>query len=203
MDWLNRLGERRRAGDRDPFSLSVGFMLPHQPFVARAGDYARYEGRMTLPRTPEPFSDALHPHLRAWREACGIEEVTEEEVLRARTAYWALVTRLDHMIGRILGALESAGLAENTLVLYTSDHGEQAGEHGLWWKQTFYEDSVRVPAVLSWPGRLPEGERLRPGDQQPGPQRHDARRPGVPAPARLPGPQPAAAAAGAGDGRVG
>ena len=114
---------------------------------------------MTLPRTPEPFSDALHPHLRAWRQACGIVEVTEEEVLRARTAYWALVTRLDHMIGRILEALESAGLAENTLVLYTSDHGEQVGEHGLWWKQTFYEDSVRVPAVLSWPGRLPEGER--------------------------------------------
>ncbi len=159
VDWLHRLGERRRAGEDEPFSLSVGFMLPHQPFVAKAEDYSRYDGRMTLPRTPEPFSDDLHPHLGAWRRACGIVEVPEEEVLRARTAYWALVTRLDHMIGRILEALEAAGLAENTLVLYTSDHGEQAGEHGLWWKQTFYEDSVRVPAVLAWPERLPEGQR--------------------------------------------
>ena len=196
VDWLHRRGERRRAGEDDPFSLSVGFMLPHQPFVAKAEDYSRYEGRMTLPRTPEPFSDDLHPHLKAWRQACGIEEVPEEEVLRARTAYWGLVTRLDHMIGRILGALEAAGLVENTLVLYTSDHGEQAGEHGLWWKQTFYEDSVRVPAILAWPGRLPEGQRCGRVTSSLDLNATLLDALGVPAPAPLPGPQPAAPARG-------
>ena len=76
-----------------------------------------------------------------------------------RTAYWALVTRMDVMIGQILTALRENGLDENTLILYSSDHGEQIGEHGLWWKQTFYEHSVKVPAILSWRGALPEGGR--------------------------------------------
>jgi len=156
VHWLDRYGVRRRESQTsEPFSLSVGFMLPHQPFVARQQDYALYEGRMTMPRTPAPFSRDLHPHLRAWREGCGIAEVPDEEILRARTAYWALVTRMDHLIGLILQALRANDLEENTLVIYTSDHGEQVGEHGLWWKQTFYEDSARVPAILSWPGHLP------------------------------------------------
>jgi choline-sulfatase len=157
VDWLNRRGVRRRAGLRDePFSLSVGFMLPHQPFVARGEDYDRYVGRVGPPRNPEP---ARHPHLDWWRSHCGIETVTAEETLRARTAYYALVHRLDALIGQILAALRANGLEENTLVVYSSDHGEQIGEHGLWWKQTFYEGSARVPLVMSWPGRLPEGRR--------------------------------------------
>jgi choline-sulfatase len=160
VDWLNRLGVRRRAGlAPEPFCLSVGFMLPHQPFVARRGDYDLYRGRVPLPAHPEAYSDRLHPHFRAWRTQCGIEVVSDEETLRARTAYWALVTRLDALIGEILEALRGNGLEENTLILYSSDHGEQLGEHGLWWKQTFYEDSVKVPAILSWPGTLPEGSR--------------------------------------------
>ncbi|MDE2841506.1 MAG: sulfatase-like hydrolase/transferase, partial [Chloroflexota bacterium] len=67
---------------------------------------------------------------------------------------------MDAMIGQILDALEANGLAENTLVIYTSDHGDQVGEHGLWFKQTFYEGSLRVPAILSWPGVLPAGTRF-------------------------------------------
>ena len=61
------------------------------------------------------------------------------------------------MLFRSLTALRENDLAHNTLIVYTSDHGEQVGEHGLWWKQTFYEDSVKVPAILSWPGTLPTG----------------------------------------------
>ena len=160
VDYLNRLGVRKRAGVMDePFNISVGFMLPHQPFVARREDYDLYDGRMTMPKHPELFSDELHPYFRWWREQCGIVEVSDAEILRARIAYWALVTRMDQMIGEILTALQENGLAENTIILYMSDHGEQVGEHGLWWKQTFYEDSVRVPTILSWPGALPEGVR--------------------------------------------
>ena len=158
VDYLNRLGVQKRAGLlNEPFSISVGFMLPHQPFVARRADYELYRDTMTMPKNPEPFSDALHPYFRWWREKCGIAEVSDIEVRRARTAYWALVTRMDVMVGEILTALRENNLAENTLILYSSDHGEQVGEHGLWWKQTFYEDSVKVPAILSWPGLLPEG----------------------------------------------
>jgi choline-sulfatase len=108
---------------------------------------------------PEPYGPHLHPHLRYWRERCGITDVTDAETRRARAAYWALVNRVDDLVGQILGALERLGLAENTLIVYSSDHGEQAGEHGLWWKQTFYEEAARVPLIVSWPGRLPQGER--------------------------------------------
>ena len=160
LDYLNRLGVQRRAGLLDqPFCLSVGFMLPHQPFVARSEDFAAYVGKVGLPITPEPFSNALHPHFRYWRTKCRIESVPEEMILRARAAYFALVTRLDALIGQILTALRDNGLADNTLIVYSSDHGEQIGEHGLWWKQTFYEDSVKVPAILSWPDVLPRGVR--------------------------------------------
>jgi len=160
VDFLNRVGVQKRAGQQaEPFCLSVGFMLPHQPFVARREDYERYEGKVPPPSVEEVFSEDLHPHIRMWREKCGIQQVTEAEVERARTAYWALVDRMDFMIGQILSALEENGLAENTLIVYTSDHGEQVGEHGLWWKQTFYEHSVKVPAIVSWPGHLPEGTR--------------------------------------------
>ena len=160
VDYLNRLGVQKRAGLLDtPFSISVGFMLPHQPFVARQEDYRLYEDQMTMPQHPEPFTGALHPYFRGWREKCGIVEVSDAEILRSRTAYWALVTRMDMMIGQILTALRENGLDEDTLILYSSDHGEQVGEHGLWWKQTFYEHSVKVPAILSWRGALPEGVR--------------------------------------------
>ncbi len=160
IDFLNREGVRRRSGQSSgPFSLSVGFMLPHQPFVARKEDYERYHGSVGPPRIEEPHTDNLHPYIRWWREACGITDVTEQESHRARAAYWALVYRMDVLIGQILKVLNQNGLADNTLILYSSDHGEQVGEHGLWWKQTFYEDSVKVPAIMSWPGHLPEGTR--------------------------------------------
>jgi choline-sulfatase len=160
VDFLNRLGVKKRAAQpAEPFSLTVGFMLPHQPFVARRVDYEYYYERVSPPRTPEPFSDELHPHIRRWRERCGIAAVSEEETRRSRAAYWALVARMDVMVGQILTTLRENGLEEETLIAYSSDHGEQVGEHGLWWKQTFYEDSVKVPLILNWPGELPRGMR--------------------------------------------
>jgi choline-sulfatase len=167
-DVLNRIGIERRSAapgqqgkEPQPFLLSVGLMLPHQPFVARREEYERYRGRVPAPRHPEP-AQPDHPYLRWWRTRTGIDPsapVTAEEVERCRTAYWALVDRMDALIGRVLRALEENGLAENTLIVYTSDHGEQAGEHGLWWKQTMYEASARVPLLVSWPGVIPAGQR--------------------------------------------
>ena len=63
------------------------------------------------------------------------------------------------MIEKILHRLEANGLADNTLVVYASDHGDQLGERGLWWKQTFHEHSIKVPLIMRWSGNLPAGER--------------------------------------------
>ena len=155
VDYLDRFGESRAPGEA--VCLSVGLMLPHQPFVARPEDYARYEGRVGLPSTAATPLDDCHPYIRWWRNRTGIEQVTESEAIRARTAYWALVDRLDALIGRILDAVERNGLSDKLIIVYTSDHGDQLGEHGLWWKQTLYEGSARVPALISWPPAIPAG----------------------------------------------
>eukprot|EP00904_Undaria_pinnatifida_P002336 jgi/Undpi1/12102/HiC_scaffold_41.g14075.m1 len=159
VDHLNQVGIARRSGGSDePFNLTVGFMLPHAPFVARREDYQLYEESVPLPAKPRPFAAEQHPFLRWWRQATEIEAVTEAETRRARAAYWGLVTRVDALVGQILRALEENGLVENTLIVYTSDHGDMLGEHGLWWKHVFYEESVKVPLIMSWPGRIPAGQ---------------------------------------------
>ena len=156
---LAELGAERTAGSDQPFLLAVGFILPHCPFVARAEDYDLFEGKVGLPELPCPDPSAEHPWLVNWRRFSGCEDADPDDVIRARTAYYGLVHALDRKIGRILDALEKAGFGDDTLVVYASDHGEQIGERGLWWKNTFYEESVRVPLVMSWPGVLPQSER--------------------------------------------
>ena len=97
VDYLNRLGVTQQSyGQIEPFSLSVGFMLPHPPYVARRADYDRYRPQMTLPHKPRTFAEETHPFLRAWRVHGGIEAVPSDEILRARSAYWGLVHRVDH-----------------------------------------------------------------------------------------------------------
>ena len=159
---LNRLGVQKRAGLlKQPFSLSVGLMLPHPPYVARQEDYDRYADSMPQPRKSLPPPEEQHPFLRWWRQSTGIEVMDNSEVRRARAAYAGLVYRTDAMIGQILNALLENGLDDNTLVIYTSDHGDMQGEHGLFWKHVFYEESVRVPLILSWPGRIPPQQRCQ------------------------------------------
>ncbi|HXI16084.1 MAG TPA: sulfatase-like hydrolase/transferase [Chloroflexota bacterium] len=165
VDVLNRLGVDRRSlpteQEPQPFLLSVGLMLPHQPFVARHDEYERYRGRVLAPKHAQP-QEPDHPYFQWWRERTGITGgVTAEEQERCRTAYWALVDRMDAMIGQILHALEENGFTQDTLIVYTTDHGEQAGEHGLWWKQTMYEASARVPLLVSWPGVVPPAMRVK------------------------------------------
>lgn len=157
VEELRAIGARRRGGDDAPFALTVGLMLPHAPYVAQKEDYALYDGRVPAPRLRPPTED--HPWLRWWKESRGILTVDPEKERRARTAYYALVHRMDLMIGEILSALDTEGLADDTLVIYASDHGDHIGERGLWWKHTFYDESIKVPLVMRWKGVVPAGER--------------------------------------------
>ena len=154
---LEVLGRARAAGDRTPFLLQVGYILPHCPFVARKSDFDAFAGRVSADTLPRSHDE--HPFITTWRAHTRTENPDREAVVRARTAYYGLVRALDAKIGRLLDALAAAGLTRNTLVVYASDHGEQLGDRDLWWKNTFYEESVGVPLVISWPGRLREGTR--------------------------------------------
>jgi choline-sulfatase len=157
-EFLRAHAARRRAGSDEPFCLTVGYLLPHPPYVAWREDYARFEGRVPPPRHDAPSSPP-HPWELWWRGDRNIADVDAADTLRALTAYYALVHRLDAMIGEVMKTLAAEGLDEETFVVYTTDHGDQLGERGLWWKHTLFEDSVRVPAILRWPGMLPSGER--------------------------------------------
>ena len=157
-DFLRMEARDRRRGQAEPFCLTVGLLLPHPPYVSWPEDYVRFEGRVPPPAHPEP-PPKPHRWEAWWRENRGIASVDPMAVRRARTAYYGLVHRLDSLIGDVLRCLASEGLADDTLIVYTTDHGDQLGERGLWWKHTLYEDSVRVPLILHWPNRLPQGGR--------------------------------------------
>ncbi len=155
VKWLQGAGAAKIAKGA-PFCLSVGLMLPHPPYVADQDAFDLYDGHMPAPTLgADDMPGAFHAW---WRKARGIEDVPECDAARARAAYWALVHRMDEMIGRILNALEAIGAMDDTLIVYASDHGDHLGERGLWWKHTFFDESAKVPLIMRLPGVLPAGE---------------------------------------------
>ncbi|HEY8594719.1 MAG TPA: sulfatase-like hydrolase/transferase [Devosiaceae bacterium] len=152
---ISRLGAEGRQGKDQPFLLCVGYLLPHCPFVARPDDFEAFSG-VELPE-PLPKSSNENSWIDAWRRSTGLDKHDPAAARRARTAYYGMVRALDRKIGLVLDALEREGLLEDTLIIYASDHGEHLGDHDLWWKNTFHEESVSVPLVVSWPGSMRQG----------------------------------------------
>ena len=152
--WLR---DRSRGEHDRPFLLTVGYTAPHCPFVAPPEDFRAYRDRITSSDLPPPDGN-LHPANAAKRTRWGIDPPPPVDAQwRSRVAYYGLCTFLDRQIGTILTALADSGVTENTIVIYCSDHGEMLGEHGMWWKSTFYDGATRVPLIMSWPGRIPAG----------------------------------------------
>lgn len=147
----------KAAGDPAPFCLTVGFFGPHYPQICTEAMYRSYDGA-AIP-DPKPGGN-LHERNAYWSDCWGFDRFTEADTAQGRQAYLAMVSHVDDWVGRILQTLEATGQAENTIVIYSSDHGEMWGEHGLWGKQCFYEESVRVPLVVAGPG-VARGARVR------------------------------------------
>jgi choline-sulfatase len=155
LAWLRE--QRHRS--EDPWLLCASFSRPHFPLTAPRRHVERYwpDGLGDPPVGPD--SDAgRHPSSVAAREDQAAGERSAAETRRARAAYAACVDYLDEQLGDLLGALDRSGFLEDTVVVYTSDHGEMAGEHGLWFKQTWQEASTRVPLVVQTPAHR-AGER--------------------------------------------
>ena len=147
--WLREFHSARP--DR-PWFLCASFSRPHFPYTSPARHFNRYwPGNITPPRVG-PTGDAYdHPMSVNMRKGFEADAISDEEMMKARAAYFACVSYLDEAIGDLLLRLESAGLLENTIVVYASDHGEMAGEHGVWWKNGWYEACTRVPLIVSTP----------------------------------------------------
>jgi arylsulfatase A-like enzyme len=153
--------------DQTPFFLWVNFYDPHHPFVAPREYLDRYDPD-TLP-DPIGFPGELESKPAIQREAStqsyagharGFSDYASHEVKQAIAAYYAMISLIDDEVGRILARLDALDLADDTLVIFTSDHGEMLGDHQLMLKgPMLYEAAVRVPLILLWPGRLPSGER--------------------------------------------
>ncbi len=134
-----------------PFALVTSFNAPHFPLTPRPEYYQRYIDIVTPPLPPPPGASSPHPvHSRIQRHF-SLVGIPDELNLRARAAYFALVTQTDDRIGRLIDYTQSLHLKRPTVIIYTADHGEMMGEHGLWWKNNFYEESVRVPLIVSCP----------------------------------------------------
>jgi choline-sulfatase len=149
ISWLR---EHRHASPDRPWFLCASFSRPHFPLTAPRRHFERYwPDGVSGPEVGEDSDAAQHPYARHKAESNGTADLDEETVLRARAAYLACIDFLDEVLGEFLRTLDDAGLLENTVIVYTSDHGELAGEHGLWWKDAWHEASARVP----WSVQLP------------------------------------------------
>lgn len=148
------LSDRAASGDHRPWCLYVGLVAPHFPLVCPKEFYDIYAS-LDIPQSKLHPRDGhpRHPWVEKQNAMMDSESQfqDEDERLRAIRSYFGLVTWLDHNVGRILEALNAAGFAEDTTIIYTSDHGDNVGARGLWGKSNLYEESVAIPLIASGP----------------------------------------------------
>jgi len=146
------LREIRHARPSAPWFLCAGFSRPHFPLTAPRRYLDRYWPHGVTEPKVGPTGDAYdHPMSVGMRKGFKADAISRDEMMRARAAYFACVSYLDEVIGDLLDTLERDGLLENTIIVYSTDHGEMAGEHGVWWKNGWYEACTRVPFIFSLP----------------------------------------------------
>lgn len=149
-----KLFDLARQDDDRPFCLFVSLTHPHDPFAITQDYWDRYKAEeIPLPAHPLVAND---PHSLRLRHVSNMdhEPVTEQNIRDARRAYFAEISFVDDQLGALLTTLRQTGLADDTMTIFTSDHGEMLGERGLWYKMSFFENACRVPLIIHAPGRL-------------------------------------------------
>lgn len=160
-----------------PFFLSVNFPDPHNPCMVPEPWASMYdpdaipvhgfvEGEREAFASKPPFYAEIvspggwHPSDPDLPGSCNVSSLrwTPREVQENAAAYYGMVSLLDKHLGRVLDKIEAEGLLDSTLVIFTADHGDFLGDHGMWWKSLVgFEEAMHVPLVASWPGHLPRG----------------------------------------------
>lgn len=157
---LSFLTKQRKETGR-PWALTASYIQPHFPFVVSQKWWDMYEGvDIEMPELP-PDSKGYASHIpelmqgsRRWL-GCTDDGLKEDEIRSAIRAYYGMITLIDDYIGQLIAQLDAAGVLENTIILYTSDHGDNMGSHGMWSKLNFYEESVGIPFIVAGPGIEP------------------------------------------------
>ena len=138
-----------RAEKSDPFFLAVGLVRPHFPFIATEKTIGQYRvEKIQIPDVPENDHDDMpKPAMNS------VLRFDKSPLQQMRRAYYGAVSFMDRQVGRILAELERLKLHENTIVVFVSDHGYLLGEHHMWKKAKLWEEAIRVPVIISAPGR--------------------------------------------------
>lgn len=151
-----KLYEIVRDRDERPFFMIVSMTHPHDPFAIPEPYWSLYrDEEIDRPRVVLSAEES-DPHARRVRVMCEIDTTppSPQQIRHARRAYYGAIAYVDDQLGRLRRALTLTGLAETTLTVLVSDHGEMLGERGLWYKMTFFEGAARVPLVVHAPGRF-------------------------------------------------
>lgn len=144
----------KHADEGTPFFMAVGLYRPHTPYVAPKAYFEKYPiDQIKVPSVPEGYLETLPQPARASLLRKKDQVNLKPELARqAIQAYYASISFADAQVGLILDALEQNGLRDNTIVVFTSDHGYHMGEHGYYQKTTLFENATHVPLIISVPG---------------------------------------------------
>lgn len=148
------------AKEDTPFFLGVGFYKPHTPYVAPKKYFEMYDrADIIIPSVPENYLSTLPvPAQKSLTRKKPQLHLSDSLARSATQAYYATISFLDTQVGRVLTALKESGLDKNTIIVFTSDHGYHMGEHDYYQKTTLFEDSGRIPLIISYPGMTKTGK---------------------------------------------
>jgi choline-sulfatase len=154
---VRKIYDVARNDDDRPFCLVCSFTDPHDPYNCPKEHWDRYDhASINLPRVGALPDSELDPHSRRLRAAyqADVTKITDEDIKNARRAYYGQISYIDDKIGNLLKALDDTGMKEDTIILFTADHGDMLGEKGLWYKMSLFEGSARVPLLIHAPKRF-------------------------------------------------
>jgi choline-sulfatase len=157
---IQKIYDLARFQKDNPFMLWMSFTHPHSPFVTQQKHWDLYDhDEIDMPKVA-PIAVEDQDEMSRWLHyghAQDLLTINDAHVRNARHAYYGMTSYMDDKVGRIMTALEEMDLADNTVVVLTSDHGEMLGERGAWFKQYFYEPSTCVPMIFRCPERFKPG----------------------------------------------
>ncbi len=154
---VRKIYDHARFDADKPLALMASFTHPHDPYAARKQFWDLYRDKdIDMPRTPHMAKQDLDSHSQRLYEMSAMDDyvVGEADVRAARHGYYANISYVDSLVGQLLNTLETTGMLENTVVVFTSDHGDFLGERGLWYKMSFLEPAAHVPFLVWNPSRF-------------------------------------------------
>lgn len=146
----------------EPFFIAAGFYKPHTPWITPKKYFEMYNPEdMSLPEISADIRDDYPDLALASTKPWPYFGINRDQAMECKLAYFAAISFVDAQIGRLLDALDSLGLSENTIIVFWSDHGYHLGEHGLWFKQSCFEESAKSPLIISVPASGSAGKICR------------------------------------------